>query len=144
MSKNEPPFALPWKRVDGHEATWYTVGYDSWDLGRITRHRAVYRINAEWREVFPDDDRDGAPFVDEWLIYVTFDNDREHFAGRRDGWDSLRQIDWRNHFATESEAEDHAIQLVTNKLEHLDVQREHWRQWLCLHTGGRLTGYKSV
>lgn len=84
---NEPP-------VHGQEIVlWEVEKY--WPDG-VRKVRFVYYVRAEWREVFPDDSREGSPFTDQWMVYRGHDGN--HPEGRIDGWlGLLRGLESPNH-----------------------------------------------
>lgn len=121
-----PPFTLPAQPVDGYEVRWYRVGTDHHDFGEVRCGRAVYRLKASWREIFPDDNQDGAPFEDEWQVF----DHTGWFSGRAPRWDGFACDSWSGCFAIEAEAKAYAIELVSAKVAGLTSERERWVSWL--------------
>ena len=112
MNKHAP-CKLPEKPVDRYEIRWWTV--ESYDVPTVVSHRAVYYINATWKEVVGDDDhrRPGVAFVNNWQIFRG-----DHFTGRNVGWST---DDWHWHeddHATLAAAQAAAARMCRKSLEH--------------------------
>ncbi|MBX3261073.1 MAG: hypothetical protein KF782_15425 [Labilithrix sp.] len=117
------PFELPDAPVDGFEFTvWLVITHDLGDH-IVEPIRFVYRVNRTWAEEFPEDeDRRGAPFVDEWIAYTQADR----FSRAADGWRGIeRCFRDRNHnlyhwaFATKAEALEVARRRLREKANAL-------------------------
>ena len=87
-----PPFELPAEPVDQYEVRWWS--FDPYSPGVIRESCAVYHANTDWKTLFPDSDRDGAPFKNEWAIFCN-----GTLTGRRNGWrEAWLQVDWSDSY----------------------------------------------
>ncbi len=118
MSRELPkcPFTLPVWPVDRYEVRWWEV--DTLYVSRpIIAHRAIYFVNASWREVMGSDERlDGAPFVNNWQHFRG-----ETFTGRNVGWTSIAEPGdhWYKGHATYEAARTAAIELLQKRQARL-------------------------
>jgi hypothetical protein len=110
---------LPAEPVDGYKITWYMV--EGADL-RVSEYRLVYHAHRAWREVCPNDHREGAGFHDQWQV---FENGR--FESRTSGWHLISY--WHDQFergyATRQEANAEARRLAEARIVRLRRETEN-------------------
>lgn len=92
---------LPKEPVDRFELILWRVKQDSHSGGMPTRVRLVYYVEAEFKEVFPDQDY-GKPFRNQWLWHEQYYGCAERSVGRSGCWDA--PLEMSDFFVSEADA----------------------------------------
>lgn len=109
---------LPSEPLDGFTLTLWSAEPSFPDGARM--YRWVYRANATWRDVFPEDKgREGVPFHDEWMVYMG-----EQFTGRIDGWARIREfLPKQRFFASQASAQRASVLWLLVRAAELRQER---------------------